>query len=69
MDAESATESAEPDSSTVIISGALANFLGTEAREIRQSEAMKIVLEYIKVNQLEVSSQVYIFVPSSALLL
>ena len=39
----------------VVISDALANFFGTEEKEMLQSEALKRVLDYIKDNQLEVS--------------
>lgn len=37
----------------VIISEALANFLGTSGREMSQAEVMRQVWEYIKLNQLE----------------
>ncbi|KAK7292456.1 hypothetical protein RIF29_08237 [Crotalaria pallida] len=53
VDAESTIESSEPASSTVIISEALAKFLGVGGREMQQSEAIKLVWEYIKVNHLE----------------
>ncbi|XP_061339834.1 uncharacterized protein LOC133286434 [Gastrolobium bilobum] len=53
VDAESTIESAEPASSTVIISEALAKFLGTGGREMQQSEAIRLVWEYIKLNHLE----------------
>nr|GLL45670.1 uncharacterized protein LOC109169858 isoform X2 [Ipomoea trifida] len=44
------TESASP---SVMISDALANFFGSEEREMLQSEALRRVLEYIKVNHQE----------------
>jgi len=53
VDVESTTESTEPGSSPVIISEALAKFLGTAGREMLQSEALRRVWEYIKVNHLE----------------
>lgn len=53
VDAEIKTESAKPASSTVVISEALAKFLGTEGREMQQSEAIKLVWEYIKLHHLE----------------
>jgi chromatin remodeling complex protein RSC6 len=56
VDVESTTESTEPGSSPVIISEALAKFLGTVEREMLQSEALRLVWEYIKVNHLEVGS-------------
>ena len=59
VDAESTVESAEPASSTVIISEALAKFLGTGEREMPHSEAIRLVWEYIKVNHLEVRSHVH----------
>ncbi|KAK4341885.1 hypothetical protein RND71_037701 [Anisodus tanguticus] len=39
----------------MIISEALANFLGTSEREMSQAEVLRQVWEYIKVNQLEVA--------------
>lgn len=53
LDVESATERADPGSTTVIISEALANFLGTGEKEMKQSEPIRLVWEYIKVNHLE----------------
>lgn len=53
VDAESGTKSAEPAPS-VIISDALANFFGITGREMLQSEVLRRIWEYIKVNQLEV---------------
>ncbi|KAJ1405535.1 SWIB/MDM2 domain [Sesbania bispinosa] len=53
VDAESSIEMAEPTSPTVIISEALAKFLGTGGREMQQSEAIRLVWEYIKLNHLE----------------
>ncbi|KAH9798133.1 SWIB complex BAF60b domain-containing protein [Citrus sinensis] len=52
-DAESTTEGMESGPSSVIISEALAKFLGTGGREMLQAEATKRVWEYIKVNHLE----------------
>ncbi|XP_042492212.1 uncharacterized protein LOC122071845 [Macadamia integrifolia] len=53
LDVESATESTEAGESSVIISDALAQFFGTGEREMLQSEAVRRVWDYIKVNQLE----------------
>ncbi|MED6157097.1 hypothetical protein PIB30_020254 [Stylosanthes scabra] len=58
VDAEPTVESAEQPqpptpSSTVVISEALAKFLGAGEREMQHSEALKLVWEYIKVNRLE----------------
>ncbi|XP_061360956.1 uncharacterized protein LOC133304894 [Gastrolobium bilobum] len=52
VDVESGTKSAEPAPS-VIISDALANFFGITGREMLQSEVLRRIWEYIKVNQLE----------------
>lgn len=52
------TESASP---SVMISDALANFFGSEEREMLQSEALRRVLEYIKVNHQEVCGGFYQF--------
>ncbi|KAK7316810.1 hypothetical protein RJT34_00538 [Clitoria ternatea] len=52
VDLESGTKSAEPTPS-VIISDALANFFGITGREMQQSEVLRRIWEYIKVNQLE----------------
>ncbi|XAR65733.1 hypothetical protein NMG60_11009935 [Bertholletia excelsa] len=52
VDVESANESTESDP-LVMISEALAKFLGTGEREMLQSEALRHVWEYIKVNHLE----------------
>lgn len=52
VDVESAARSAEPAPS-VIISDSLANFFGITAREMLQSEVLRRIWEYIKVNQLE----------------
>lgn len=51
---ESTTESVEPSPSPVIISEALAKFLGVGEREMLADEAEKRVWDYIKVNNLEV---------------
>lgn len=53
---ESSAECTGPRASPVIISSALANFLGTGEREMQQSEVMSRVWEYIRINQMEVSS-------------
>lgn len=53
VDVESTTESVQRGSSPVVISEALAKFLGTGGREMPQSEAITRVWEYIKVNRLE----------------
>ncbi|KAF7803829.1 Upstream activation factor subunit UAF30 [Senna tora] len=50
---EPTTQSADPGSTTVIISEALANFLGTGEKEMQPSEPIRLVWEYIKVNHLE----------------
>ncbi|TXG69712.1 hypothetical protein EZV62_004647 [Acer yangbiense] len=52
-DVESTNESTESGTSPIIISEALAEFLGTGGREMLQTEAIKRVWEYIKGNQLE----------------
>ncbi|KAJ1380400.1 SWIB/MDM2 domain [Sesbania bispinosa] len=52
VDVELETKSAEPAPS-VIISDALANFFGITGREMLQSEVLRRIWEYIKVNQLE----------------
>jgi len=54
VDVETKIECAEPASSTVVISEALAKFLGTEGKEMQQSEAIRLVWEYIKHHHLEV---------------
>ncbi|XVE87683.1 hypothetical protein DITRI_Ditri19aG0007300 [Diplodiscus trichospermus] len=53
VNVESTTESVEPSPNPVIISEALAKFLGTEGREMPADEAERRVWEYIKVNHLE----------------
>lgn len=53
VSAESPNVSSQPGPSPVIISEALAKFLGTGEREMLQSEAHRRVWEYIKMNQLE----------------
>lgn len=45
----------DPNQLPVTVSDALANFLGTEEREMPQSEAVKRVWDHIKSNNLEVS--------------
>lgn len=62
VEVEPPTESTEIGPSPVIISEALAKFLGTGGREMLQSEAVRHVWEYIKVNNLEVGSQLPKFV-------
>ena len=52
---DSGKRTAEPTPS-VIISDALANFFGITEREMLQSEVLRRIWEYIKVNQLEVNS-------------
>lgn len=54
VEVETKIESAEPASSTVVISEALAKFLGIEGKEMEQSEAIRLVWEYIKHHHLEV---------------
>lgn len=56
MNVESSAECTGPRASPVIISSALANFLGTGEREMQQSEVISRVWEYIRINRLEVSS-------------
>ncbi|KAI3829414.1 hypothetical protein L1987_03538 [Smallanthus sonchifolius] len=53
VNVEPAGESTDDVPSQVIISDALANCLGTAEREMSQSEALRLVWEYIKVNNLE----------------
>ncbi|XP_006352354.1 uncharacterized protein [Solanum tuberosum] len=48
-----ATNVEQPVSSTVTISDALAKFFGSEEKEILQTDAVKRIWEYIKLNQLE----------------
>ena len=48
------TESVEPSTNPVIISEALAKFLGAGGREMLAAEAERRVWEYIKDNHLEV---------------
>ncbi|KAK4360078.1 hypothetical protein RND71_022307 [Anisodus tanguticus] len=43
----------QPSSSTVTISDALAKFFGSEEKQILQTDALKRIWEYIKLNQLE----------------
>ncbi|OIV92004.1 hypothetical protein TanjilG_07743 [Lupinus angustifolius] len=52
VEVESGTISGQPAPS-VIISDALANFFGIAEREMLQSEVLRRIWEYIKVNQLE----------------
>lgn len=54
VETESAPASSEGVPSLIIISDALAQFLDTSERKMLQSEALKGVWEYIKVNNLEV---------------
>lgn len=51
--AEPTTETREPVSSTVVISEPLAKFLGTGEREMVDTEVLRRVWEYVKVNHLE----------------
>ncbi|KAK8494836.1 hypothetical protein V6N12_055157 [Hibiscus sabdariffa] len=53
VNVESTTEGVEPESKPVIISEALAKFLGAGGREMVAAEAERRVWEYIKVNHLE----------------
>lgn len=55
LDVESGTKSTE-SAPSVIISEALANFLGVGEREMLQSEVLRSIWEYIKVNHLEVGN-------------
>ncbi|ESW18542.1 hypothetical protein PHAVU_006G049900 [Phaseolus vulgaris] len=52
VDVDSGKRIAEPTPS-VVISDALANFFGVTEREMLQSEVLRRIWEYIKVNQLE----------------
>lgn len=54
---ESATKCTESSPPAMIISDALAKFFGTGEREMLQSEAVRRVWEYVRVNQLEVSTE------------
>ncbi|XWS15490.1 hypothetical protein CRYUN_Cryun34aG0004900 [Craigia yunnanensis] len=53
VNVESTTGSIEPSSNPVIISEAIAKFLGAGGREMLATEAERRVWEYIKVNHLE----------------
>uniref|UniRef100_A0A2P2LB24 Uncharacterized protein LOC105108396 isoform X2 n=1 Tax=Rhizophora mucronata TaxID=61149 RepID=A0A2P2LB24_RHIMU len=53
VDVESKNESTEPGQSVVVISEALAKFLGTVDREMTQMDVSRRIREYIKVNHLE----------------
>ncbi|XWS18128.1 hypothetical protein CRYUN_Cryun32bG0015400 [Craigia yunnanensis] len=53
VNVEPTTESVEPSPNPVIISEALAKFLGTGGREMLAAEAERRVWQYIKVNHLE----------------
>ncbi|XP_022716200.1 uncharacterized protein LOC111275257 [Durio zibethinus] len=53
VDVESKTESVEPSANPVIMSEALAKFLGAGGREMLATEAERRVWEYIKANHLE----------------
>lgn len=53
VETESAPASSEGVPSLIMISDALAKFLGTSERKMHQSEALKGVWDYIKVNNLE----------------
>lgn len=55
VDVESAMRSSDPGPS-VIISEALANFFGVGEREMLQSEVLRRIWEYIKLNNLEVDN-------------
>lgn len=59
VDEESGTKSTEPGPS-VIISEALASFLGVSDREMLQSEVLRNIWEYIKVNHLEVGNKLFL---------
>nr|DAD23568.1 TPA_asm: hypothetical protein HUJ06_025031 [Nelumbo nucifera] len=63
LEAESTIESTEAAPPLLIISDALAMFFGTEEREMLQSEALKRVWDYIKLNHLEVGGQEYNSLP------
>ncbi|KAL7249188.1 hypothetical protein ACSBR1_011357 [Camellia fascicularis] len=58
VEVESETKNAESEPA-VIISEALANFFGTSGREMIQSEVLRHLWEYIKVNQLEVGNRMH----------
>lgn len=59
---EVGTRSAEPaPTPSVIISDSLANFFGVTGREMLQTEVLRRIWEYIKVNQLEVSNRSFRF--------
>lgn len=57
VDVESRSQNDDPVP-IVIISEALANFFGSDEREMSQAEALRQIWEYIKVHQLEVCNQV-----------
>lgn len=56
-----ATKVEQPVSSTVTISDALAKFFESEEKEILQTDAVKRIWDYIKLNQLEVDTIIYFF--------
>lgn len=51
---DSGNQPAEKDQPPVILSDALANFFGIAEKEMLQSEAVQRVMDYIKLNNLEV---------------
>lgn len=58
VEVEVGTRSAEPAPTlSVIISDSLANFFGVTGREMLQTEVLRRIWEYIKVNQLEIGVQ------------
>lgn len=61
---ESGTNSAEAGP-YVIISEALANFFGFDQKEMLQSEVLRRIWEYIKVNKLEVGKTIGTLASSS----
>lgn len=52
---------------SVIISDALANFFGITEREMLQSEVLRRIWEYIKVNRLEVNNEEIKYAPTSCI--
>lgn len=55
---EDVVSAAEPDAGQyhVIISDALANFFGTEEKEMLETEVLRRIWDYIKAKELEVST-------------
>lgn len=59
-DVDSESRSSMESGPPVIISEALANFFGTNVREMLQSEVLGRIWKYVKVNHLEVGSHILV---------